>query len=166
MIPLPLVKTYIRFLLLGLDYLHSACRVVHTGMFLRFIRAMTGLQPLADLKLENMMVTFEDPAVFGDFMNSQLDQPMAYKIDSTGRAVYRCVRDFGPLRKVKNIIPKIVDFGVSTRLDDQDDCGIHPIQPDHYRAPEVILGCGWGMGADIWNLGILVRSPVTSYASN
>ncbi|KAK9320294.1 kinase-like domain-containing protein [Lipomyces orientalis] len=138
MIPLPLVKAYVLFLLAGLDYLHTECRVVHT-----------------DLKLENIMVTFEDPAVLGDFMNSQLDQPMQYKIDCTGRLVYRCHNDFGPLRKVKNI-PKIVDFGLSTRLDCQDDWGIYPIQPDHYRAPEVILGCGWKMSADIWNLGILL----------
>ncbi|TPX24725.1 hypothetical protein DIZ76_010161 [Coccidioides immitis] len=137
-IPLPIVKTYILFLLAGLDYLHEACRVVHT-----------------DLKLENIMVTFEDSAVLGDFMNSQFDQPMHYKIDSTGRPVYRCHNDFGPLRKINNIIPKIVDFGLATRLD-CDDCGIYPIQPDHYRAPEVILGCGWRTSADIWNLGILI----------
>lgn len=110
------------------------------------------------------MVTFEDPAVFGDFMNAQLDQPMAYKIDSTGRAVYRCVRDFGPLRTLRNIIPKIVDFGAAIRFDDADERGIHPIQQDHYRAPEVILGCGWGMSADIWNLGVLVRSLASIYA--
>ncbi|KAF3479748.1 uncharacterized protein GIQ15_06724 [Arthroderma uncinatum] len=101
------------------------------------------------------MVTFEDPAVLGDFMDSMYDQPMEYKIDSTGRPVYRCHNDFGPLRKLRNI-PKIVDFGLSTRLDGEDDSGVYPIQPDHYRAPEVILGCGWRMGADIWNLGVLI----------
>jgi serine/threonine protein kinase len=113
--------------------------------------------PRSDLKLENIMVTIEDPAVLGDFMNSQFDQPMHYKIDSTGRPVYRCHNDFGPLRKIKSILPKIVDFGLATRLPDADDCGIYPIQPDHYRAPEVILGCGWRTSADIWNLGTLVR---------
>ncbi|KKZ65630.1 hypothetical protein EMCG_08537 [[Emmonsia] crescens] len=138
-IPLPLVKTYILLLLAGLDYLHTECKVVHT-----------------DLKLDNIMVTFEDPAVVGDFMNSQLDnQPMQYKIDSTGRPVYRCHNDFGPLRKLGNI-PKIVDFGSSIRLDAQDDWGVYPIEPDHYRAPEVILGCGWRMSADIWNFGVLL----------
>lgn len=29
--PLPLIKTYIRALLTGLDYLHKNCRTVHTG---------------------------------------------------------------------------------------------------------------------------------------
>lgn len=32
--PLPLVKTYIRVLLTGLDYLHKECRIVHTGRFI------------------------------------------------------------------------------------------------------------------------------------
>jgi serine/threonine protein kinase len=32
--PLPLIKTYIRALLTGLDYLHKECRTVHTGKFI------------------------------------------------------------------------------------------------------------------------------------
>ncbi|KAJ5561471.1 protein kinase [Penicillium sp. DV-2018c] len=66
-IPIPLIKAYIRFLLAGLDYLHTTCGIVHTVNY-----------------------------------------------------------------------------------------GFHPIQPGHYRAPEVILGCGWNTSADIWNLGVLL----------
>lgn len=33
-IPLPLIKTYIRALLTGLNYLHEECRIVHTGKFI------------------------------------------------------------------------------------------------------------------------------------
>lgn len=102
------------------------------------------------------MVSFEDPAVVDDFMNSYFNQPMEHKIDIVGRPVYQCRNDFGPLRKVNNI-PKIVDFGMSLRLDAEDDWGIYPIQPNHYRAPEIILGCPWRMSSDIWNLGVLVR---------
>ncbi|KAE8154687.1 kinase-like domain-containing protein [Aspergillus avenaceus] len=137
-IPLPIIKTYIRFFLIGLDYLHTTCNVVHT-----------------DLKLENIMISFEDPEILNDFMDAQLESPMEYKIDSTGRPVYRCHNDFGPLRKVRNI-PKIVDFCSSINLSSDDDLGVYPIQPDHYRAPEVILGCGWNTSADIWNLGVLL----------
>ena len=101
------------------------------------------------------MVSFEDPAVLGDFMNAHLDEPVPYKTDPTGRHIYRSDNNFGPLRLLRNILPKIVVFGGATRLR-EDEGGIYPIQPDHYRAPEVILGCGWKMNTDIWNLGALV----------
>lgn len=32
--PLPLIKTYIRALLTGLEYLHRECRIVHTGKYI------------------------------------------------------------------------------------------------------------------------------------
>lgn len=108
------------------------------------------------------MVTFEDPAVLNELMDSSIKSQMLYKTDIAGCPVYRCHNDFGPLRKVRNI-PKIVDFGLSRRLHSQNDRGIYPIQPDHYRAPEVILGCGWDTSADIWNLGALVSSIFLIY---
>ncbi|KAH3544134.1 hypothetical protein KXW20_009012, partial [Aspergillus fumigatus] len=120
-IPLPLIKTYIRALLTGLDYLHKVCRTVHT-----------------DLKLENIMVSFEDPTVLADFMDPQLARPTPFKIDSAGRPVYQSRNDFGPLKSLRSI-PQLVDFGLATRLEEDDDWGVWPIQPDHYRAPEVIL---------------------------
>lgn len=47
-IPLPLIKTYIVFLLTTVDYLHTGCGVVHTGVHSSpknwFIRAVSGLQ--------------------------------------------------------------------------------------------------------------------------
>lgn len=105
------------------------------------------------------MVSFEDPTVLADFIDSQLKTPMAFKFDATGRPVYQSCNDFGPLKSLRSI-PQLVDFGLATRLEEDDDWGLWPIQPDHYRAPEVILGNGWQMPADIWNLGVLVRSGV------
>ncbi|KAI3005997.1 hypothetical protein CBS147346_4024 [Aspergillus niger] len=140
--PLPLIKTYIRALLTGLDYLHKNCRTVHTG-------------DRVDIKLENIMVSFEDPTVLAEFIESQLEKPMAFKVDSTGRPVYQSRSDFGPLKSLRSI-PQLVDFGLATTLEEDDDWGVWPIQPDHYRAPEVILGIGWQMPADIWNLGVLL----------
>ncbi|KAJ5156310.1 hypothetical protein N7492_009113 [Penicillium capsulatum] len=136
--PLPLVKTYICAFLTGLDYLHRECRVVHT-----------------DLKIENVMVSFEEPTVLSDFIDFQLKNPMAFKIDQTGRPVYQSRNDFGPHKSLRSI-PQLVDFGLATRLEEDDDWGIWPIQPDHYRAPEVILGNGWQMFTDVWNLGVLL----------
>ncbi|PIG79102.1 protein kinase domain protein [Aspergillus arachidicola] len=155
--PLPLIKTYIRALLTRLDYLHKQCRTVHTGKFIFDIVSRRDTEPRRrlDLKLENIMVSFEDPTVLADFWKSQLEKPMAFKIDSTGRPVYQSRSDFGPLKSLRSI-PQLVDFGLATRLEEDDDWGVWPIQPDHYRAPEVILGIGWQMPADIWNLGVLL----------
>ncbi|KAK2782299.1 hypothetical protein FQN53_000115 [Emmonsiellopsis sp. PD_33] len=108
-----------------------------------------------DLKLENIMVSFEDQTVLADFMNYHLENPMAFKVDLTGRPVYQSVNDFGPLRSLRSI-PQLVDFGLATRLEEDDDWGVWPIQPVHYQAPEVILGNGWQMPADIWNVGVLL----------
>jgi serine/threonine protein kinase len=50
-------------------------------------------------------------------------------------------------------MPLLSDFG-EARLGDVHD-GL--IQPDIYRAPEVILGMSWTSKVDIWNVGALVR---------
>lgn len=49
-------------------------------------------------------------------------------------------------------MPLLSDFG-EARLGDVHDGSI---QPDIYRAPEVILGMSWTSKVDIWNVGALV----------
>lgn len=49
-------------------------------------------------------------------------------------------------------MPLLSDFG-EARLGDVHN-GL--IQPDIYRAPEVILGMSWTSKVDIWNVGALV----------
>ncbi|KAL4940228.1 hypothetical protein BDV06DRAFT_197124 [Aspergillus oleicola] len=153
-LPLPIAKAYIYILLNGLDYLHSSCKVVHT-----------------DLKLGNILMCFENDHLLSDFL--ERGQAMGYKIDNaTGRSIFRCHNDFGPIKanEVKNFVPKISDFGLATLLDDPSphdgvttkQMGIYPIQPDHYRAPEVVLGCGWDFKADIWNFGVLLWNIIGS----
>lgn len=121
---------------------------------------------LPDLKLGNILMSFENEKVLPNSVKRQ--KPMQCKVDSnSGRTIYRCHNDFGALnrREIKRMIPKIADFGLATRLDKpstrngmvEEQVGIYPIQPDHCRAPEVILGCDWDSKADIWNFGVLVR---------
>ena len=108
---------------------------------------------LVDLKPDNILVGFEDDSVINDFVRSQESNPMARKIKD-GRVTYRSHNEFGSLKSI-GILPKIADFGLAKRIIDSRR-NIHPIQPDHYRAPEVVLGIGWSYSADIWNLGVLV----------
>ncbi|EFW16073.1 hypothetical protein CPSG_07123 [Coccidioides posadasii str. Silveira] len=146
-LPLPIAKAYLLILLAGLDYLHSECRLVHT-----------------DLKLDNILMTFENEDILPNFIKEQITNlPMQCKTTS-GRTIYRCHNDFGSLdwRELRKMLPKIVDFGLAARLESDsqgqvrnETGGFHPIQPDHYRAPEVILGCPWSFSADIWNIGVL-----------
>jgi len=39
----------------------------------------------------------------------------------------------------------------------------HIVQPYALRAPEVILGLGWGPAIDIWSLGCMVLAPPLAY---
>ncbi|KID93606.1 Protein kinase-like domain protein, partial [Metarhizium majus ARSEF 297] len=137
---MPLVKGYIQILLEELDFLHQEGHIIHT-----------------DLKLDNIMVTFEDQSVIEEFVQGQIHNPMARKTIGN-RTVYRCHSNFGDIdgkEGLKNMYPKITDFGLAQRMDDPGP-HIHPIQPDDCHAPEVILGVGWSYSADIWNFGIMV----------
>ena len=110
-----------------------------------------------DIKLDNIMVGFEDSSVLEDFVQAQAYNPMPRKL-LDGYSIYRSHNDFGPLRG-DFVLPKIADFGLAQHS--TNGLQRHPIQPDHYRAPEVVLGAGWTYSADIWNLGVLVRTNST-----
>ncbi|KAI0542646.1 putative serine/threonine-protein kinase [Xylaria digitata] len=136
---LPLIKVYLKILLEGLDFLHSECHIIHT-----------------DLKLDNIMVTFEDPSIIEAFIQGQLKHPMARKRVGT-RTVCRCHNDFGDIHNdkvLKNMYPKITDLGLAQRGDGPGSL-LHPIQPNSCHAPEVLLDTGWSYSADIWNFGIM-----------
>ncbi|SMR60943.1 unnamed protein product [Zymoseptoria tritici ST99CH_1E4] len=48
---------------------------------------------------------------------------------------------------------RIIDFGVASWIDRHLSDNV---QPEHLRAPEVILGAPWGPPIDIWSLGCLI----------
>ncbi|KAH9216886.1 kinase-like domain-containing protein [Leptodontidium sp. 2 PMI_412] len=137
-LPLELLKLYLVCLLNGLEYLHSECHILH-----------------ADVKLENILVNFEDESVLEEFVQAQRENPML-QMERDEYSIYQSHNQFGPLRvQLGPFVPVIADFGHANWIDNSQP-QINPIQPDCYRAPEVILGTGWGSSADIWNLGVLV----------
>ncbi len=73
---------------------------------------------LLDLKLDNIMVTFEDESVIEAFVQGQTTHPMARKTVGE-RTVYRCHNDFGCLKgsndAIRHMYPKITDFGLTQR---------------------------------------------------
>ncbi|CZS88737.1 related to serine/threonine-protein kinase [Rhynchosporium agropyri] len=146
--PLKLLKMYLICLLTGLDYLHSECHIIHT-----------------DLSLQNILVNFEDDSVLDEFAQAQIENPMLQK-KRDGYSIYQSHNQFGQLRtRLGPIVPKIADFGHAQWITESEP-QINPIQPDYYRAPEVILGIGWSYSADIWNLGVLLWTMLEGTGKN
>lgn len=109
------------------------------------------------------MVTFEDQSVIEEFVQGQMQHPMARKRIGD-RTIYRSHNNFGDIdgtARLKNMFPKITDFGLAQRGDALGP-HLHPIQPNDCHAPEVLLGAGWSYSADIWNFGILVSASQVS----
>ena len=134
------------------------------------------------MKLANILMTFENEKAIPRFIQEQvLKSPMHYKTNPvTNHTTYQSYNGFGPMdvKDVGNVLPIITDFGSAwlfvgdPEMKSQNKPVItYPIQPNYYRAPEVVLGYGWDFSADIWNFGVLVRSsnidvPIHAVKSN
>ena len=75
-------------------------------------------------------------------------------------SLYKSVNGYNIYRSASFGIPKtfgrpiLCDFSLA-RDGQIKQC--HDIQPDLYRAPEVILEMPWGYPVDVWNVGVMVR---------
>ncbi|PBP27793.1 hypothetical protein BUE80_DR001220 [Diplocarpon rosae] len=94
------------------------------------------------------------------------DERKMPRVDRGGHSIYQSQNQFGPLQvRLGPIVPIISDFGHAQWINESQP-QINPIQPDNYRAPEVILGTGWGSSADIWNFGVLLWNMVEGTKKN
>ncbi|KAM5367714.1 hypothetical protein ACJA88_011330 [Fusarium oxysporum] len=131
-LPPVVLAVTLRRLFLALDYLHTECKVIHT-----------------DIKGDNIMFGIYDDSVFTAFEEEELSDPTPRK-EVDGRTIY-ISRE---LRKPKDYgAPVLCDFGSAVR-GDVEHC--EDIQPDIYRAPEVILQAPWSYKVDIWNAGCMI----------
>ena len=106
--PLPVVKSVVKQILQGLDFLHRRCHVIHT-----------------DLKPENVLLVLPKGA-----------DPLKTAEEEEERRIFTRV--------------KIADLGNACWVDQHFT---NDIQTRQYRAPEVIVGAGYGPSCDIWSLG-------------
>ena len=120
-------------LFLALDFLHRECHIAHT-----------------DIKEDNILLP-ADSSVLAQFEKQELEEPSPKK-ELDGGVVYLS-REMGTPKSFG--APVLCDFGSAVPLDDglehRED-----IQPDIYRAPEVILDIPWSYSVDIWNVGCMV----------
>ncbi|KAE8321394.1 kinase-like domain-containing protein [Aspergillus sergii] len=137
-LPVSAVKVIARQLLLGLDFLHRECGVIHT-----------------DLKPTNILLELENP----DRVISRYLEEVPPRINTQRNAEV-------PLREVITTplisemdAPHIrmIDFGVASWRDNHLS---EQIQSPALRAPEVTIGAPWDTGVDIWSLGCLIMELV------
>lgn len=100
-----------------------------------------------------MLLSVESRAAIEELIAEEREEPTPFK-SSDGRRIYAS-RNFGDMKGSPGV-PKLADFGLAVSGDVASP-HTHPIQPDLFQAPEVILQAGWTYSADIWNLGVMVR---------
>jgi len=91
-----------------------------------------------------------DESILLDFENAENVTPSKQKA-TDDRIIYSS-RPLGWTRASFGI-PVLCDFGAARDGDVQNNVDI---QPEPYRAPEVILEMNWSYSVDIWNVGVLV----------
>ncbi|KAI7970879.1 hypothetical protein EIK77_008059 [Talaromyces pinophilus] len=129
---MPLVRQITKQVLLGLDYLHRECGIIHT-----------------DLKPENVLIEIGDveQIVKTDLLEREVSGISLDKNTSESST---------PEKEGENdiISVKIADLGNACWV------GHHftnDIQTRQYRSPEVILGAKWGASTDVWSMACMVR---------
>ncbi|EIW83794.1 kinase-like protein [Coniophora puteana RWD-64-598 SS2] len=140
-LPLPMVKRFLQQFFLGLDYLHTQARIVHT-----------------DLKLDNILLMLDDPyeTIKNDLRANPPISAPPQGSQGPPHTPYRVYKSqplpvFEPPGNAINV--KIVDLGVANWVDKHMRSLItSPI----LRAPEVVLGAPWDTSADIWSAACIV----------
>lgn len=95
------------------------------------------------------MFGIEDPTVFTNFEQAELDHPTPRK-EVDGRIIYQS-RDLEIPREYG--LHVLYDFGSAAW---GEEMHVEDVQPDVYRSPEVILQAPWSYEVDIWNVGCVV----------
>ncbi|EIW83797.1 kinase-like protein [Coniophora puteana RWD-64-598 SS2] len=140
-VPMNIIKSIIRQIFLGLDYLHTACGIVHT-----------------DLKLDNVLLTLEDPypRISADLATNPPQVSPKQTSEFPPYSTFSVIKTqplpvFVPSSDDPQI--KIVDLGVANWV------GNHlrnEIQSLALRSPEALLRAPWETPVDIWSVACVI----------
>ncbi|KAJ2913832.1 hypothetical protein MD484_g6588, partial [Candolleomyces efflorescens] len=132
-LPAPILAFTLQRMLQALDYARE-CRVIHT-----------------DIQAANIALGIRDKSIFNVFEEHEIEYPVPRKVED-GRTVYAS----RPLELPDGDsidLPVLCDFGSSVWGEQPHT---EDVQPNVYRAPEVILQIPWSYEIDVWNLGCVV----------
>lgn len=97
------------------------------------------------------MFEFGESGEIEEYLKEDAEEPLPHKV-AIDRFLYLS-RPFGIPKLLGR--PVLADFGHASLGDEEN---MRPIQPDAYRAPEVIMEATWSYSADIWNMGCFVST--------
>ncbi|RXW24063.1 hypothetical protein EST38_g1753 [Candolleomyces aberdarensis] len=132
-VPTPILAYTLLRMFQALDYARE-CRVIHT-----------------DIQTANIALGIRDTSIFETFEEAEIEYPVPRK-EIDRRFIYAS----RPLEFPEGNgidLPVLCDFGSSVWGEQPHK---EDVQPDVYRAPEVILQSPWSYQIDIWNLGCVV----------
>ncbi|EER37888.1 protein kinase [Histoplasma capsulatum H143] len=136
------IKMFILEVLIGLDFLHTEARIIHTDSGINVCI-------IEDLQLKNLLIPVGNPYFFEEFVEGECNDPAERKI-LKDRIIYN-TRHFS--QDLKGL-PRICDFG-EARFADGDFELNDDIMPDVYRAPEVVMRMAWNNKVDIWSVAMV-----------
>lgn len=108
----------------------------------------------SDIQAKNIIIGYNDSSIFEEWAKAETETPSARKV-TQGQTIY----ETRPFKRPKGSgqwgLPILSDFG-EARIG-----RVHKglIQPDLYRAPEVVLDMSWDEKVDIWSVGVMVAPP-------
>lgn len=100
--------------------------------------------------------------MLSDFADEENRQPSPRKEIDGSRTIYQSRKFRRPRGKGNFGLPILCDFG-EARIGKTQNSG-HFVQPNIYRAPEVIFEMPWGSAVDIWNVGALVSDALDHFS--
>lgn len=154
-IPLPLVKCITKQVLIGLDYLHTKCKIIHTDLKPENVLLDHLLRP----DITNWAAQFFEPTdtpaksdVIAD------DEPPRNGKGKISWEPNPRVVNYQQRKVVQVPVVKIADLGTACWVDKHftDD-----VQTRQYRSPEVIMGQKWDTTIDMWSLACMVFELAT-----
>lgn len=149
---MPLLKWTLRNVLNALSFLHDEEGVVHTGRGLNTApHSLNKLTKMLDINPRNIILTVADETILEDFEKDEAANPSPEKIIDDTRSIYASRKLRVPRDEAWGQ-PVLCDFGAA-RIGEGHEV---VVQPKLYRAPEVLFEMDWGVGVDIWSLGVLV----------
>lgn len=110
------------------------------------------------------MLTLEDNSILADFVKAEAEAPSPRKNINGSRNIYKSRKFRLPVRGRDYGLPILCDLG-EARIGKMQESGPF-VQPNIYRAPEIIFEMQWGSAVDVWNLACLVNCTYPAVVLN